>query len=400
MGRLAVIFKNRVVWGILISAAFARAAIGFQFQSLPALAPALGSTLGLELKDVGILTGAYMLPGVLIALLAGAILQRASGRSVILAGLALVACSGFLASTSAGFNGVLASRLVGGVGGVFVTVATLKGIFDLFSPSELPLANGAVSGSQPFGMGCALFVFSAQGQGASWEMGMFATSAVAVLAFILVWKLFSTGKPVLLERRYSPARQIDQIGWIKLLLAGLTIMLFVGCFFAFLSLFPSFLHAAGWNATDAGLALGALGWAPIVMGPLGGFIAFRIGRPTLMAAICIAAWGLAVAVTAIQGPAFWLIFVMVIFGPLPIGVVMSTAARAVNAEAHGIASGISMALMFFGMSAIPAVAPWAGDFFATTPDAQLSAAILFCGISFLLSLLPLSAFEWLSTLKN
>lgn len=400
MDELAASSKNREKWGNLISAAFARAALGFQFQSLPALAPALGVTLGLELKDVGILTGAYMLPGVLIALFAGAILQRVSGRSVILTGLVLMVCSGFIASTIGGFNGALASRLVGGVGAVFVIVATLKGIFDLFPPSELPLANGVVSGAQPFGMGCALLVFSAQGQGANWELGMLATSAVAVLAFILVWKLFPTKKPVRLERSSSVAGKVDQIGWIKLLLAGLTIMLFVGCFFAFLSLFPSFLHAAGWNSTDAGLALGALGWAPIVMGPLGGFFAYRTGRPTLLAAICIAAWGLAVAITAILGPAFWLIFVMVIFGPLPIGVVMSTAARAVNAEAHGLASGVSMAFMFFGMSAIPAVAPWVGGIFATTPDAQLSTAILFCGISFFLSLLPLSAFEWLSAQKN
>ena len=190
MDELAAISKNREKWGNLISAAFARAALGFQFQSLPALAPALGVTLGLELKDVGILTGAYMLPGVLIALFAGAILQRVSGRSVILTGLVLMVCSGFIASTIGGFNGALASRLVGGVGAVFVIVATLKGIFDLFPPSELPLANGVVSGAQPFGMGCALLVFSAQGQGAKWELGMLATSAVAVLAFILVWKLF------------------------------------------------------------------------------------------------------------------------------------------------------------------------------------------------------------------
>lgn len=383
-------------WGALFGSALARAAIGFQFQSLPALAPVLAVSLGLGLTEVGSLTGAYMAPGVVVALLTGLILQRVNGFSVLMAGLCLMVLSGFVAFFAGDFADLLIARLMGGTGGVLVTVATLKGVFDQFSEAELPLASGVIGGAQPLGMGFALLIFSMIGQNTDWAFGILSTSGVAIVALFIAWVFIPAVRQEPANAGSGGMVAMTGAAWLRLILSGLAIMLFVGSFFGFLSFFPSFLQAAGWKGPKAGWALAALGWAPIVMGPFGGYLAYRLGRPTSIAAIGITIWGSAVCVTALSEPTVWLLALMILFGPLSIGIVMSISARAVEASAHGLASGVSMAFMFFGMAAMPALAPLVGEVFASTTEAQVAVAVLFCGVAFLCTLLPFGLFEWLN----
>ena len=45
-----------------------RATMGFQFQSVPAIAPLLARDFGVGLADIGLLIGLYLAPGVVVAL--------------------------------------------------------------------------------------------------------------------------------------------------------------------------------------------------------------------------------------------------------------------------------------------------------------------------------------------
>jgi hypothetical protein len=60
-------------WGILAVLFAVRATMAFQFQSVAAVAPLLGSEFGVGIADIGVLIGLYFAPGIALALPGGAI---------------------------------------------------------------------------------------------------------------------------------------------------------------------------------------------------------------------------------------------------------------------------------------------------------------------------------------
>ena len=78
-------------WGILAVLFVVRATMAFQFQSVAAVAPLLGSEFGASLADIGVLIGLYFAPGVALALPGGAIGQKFGDRKVALGALLLEA---------------------------------------------------------------------------------------------------------------------------------------------------------------------------------------------------------------------------------------------------------------------------------------------------------------------
>src|SRR6202011_5566994 len=103
-------------WLILAALFFARAATGFQFQSVGSSARMLMQDLGIDYSQIGMLLGAYLLPGVVVAFPAGLLGQRFREKRLGLAGLALMVISGVALSICDGFAMALVARTLGGVG--------------------------------------------------------------------------------------------------------------------------------------------------------------------------------------------------------------------------------------------------------------------------------------------
>ena len=87
-------------WIILAVLFAARAATGFQFQSIGSATNLLMTDLGIGYAEVGMLLGAYLLPGVIVAFPAGLLGQRVREKTLGLAGLLLMAMSGLALSYS------------------------------------------------------------------------------------------------------------------------------------------------------------------------------------------------------------------------------------------------------------------------------------------------------------
>lgn len=81
-------------WWYLAALTLARAAMGFQFQSVAALAPLVAGTLGLDKTQLGWLIGLYLLPGVVFALPGGLLGARFGDKRLVLIGLALMVSAG------------------------------------------------------------------------------------------------------------------------------------------------------------------------------------------------------------------------------------------------------------------------------------------------------------------
>src|ERR1035438_10551898 len=97
-------------WIILAILVAARAATGFQFQSVGSSAQMLMRDLAIDYSQIGMLLGAYLLPGVIVAFPAGLLGQRFREKKLGLAGLALMVISGVALSFSDGFMMALVSR--------------------------------------------------------------------------------------------------------------------------------------------------------------------------------------------------------------------------------------------------------------------------------------------------
>src|SRR5436190_15835909 len=80
--------RNR--WGILAVLFTVRLSMAFQFQSVAAVAPLLGTKFGVSLADIGLLIGLYFTPGVAIAFPGGAIGRKFGDKPAVAVGLALM----------------------------------------------------------------------------------------------------------------------------------------------------------------------------------------------------------------------------------------------------------------------------------------------------------------------
>ena len=90
--------RNR--WGNLAVLFVVRLSMAFQFQSVAAVAPLLGTNFGVSLADIGLLIGLYFTPGVALALPGGAIGQRFGDKSAVLVALALMLIGGLAMALS------------------------------------------------------------------------------------------------------------------------------------------------------------------------------------------------------------------------------------------------------------------------------------------------------------
>ena len=70
-------------WGILAVLFMVRLTMAFQFQSVAAVAPLLGTKFDVSLADIGLLIGLYFAPGVVLALPGGAIGKRFGDKATV-----------------------------------------------------------------------------------------------------------------------------------------------------------------------------------------------------------------------------------------------------------------------------------------------------------------------------
>src|SRR5258708_39813345 len=103
-------------WTILAVLFAVRAATGFQFQSVGSASSMLMQDLAMDYSQIGMLLGAYLLPGVVVAFPAGVLGQGFRDKTLGLAGLLLMAVFGVMVGAFGDFTMVLGGPLIGGLG--------------------------------------------------------------------------------------------------------------------------------------------------------------------------------------------------------------------------------------------------------------------------------------------
>lgn len=338
-------------WAMLLVIFFTRATMGFQFQSIAALAPFLVVALDLSYAQVGLLMGLFLLPGLVIALPGGLLGQRFGSLRVTLAGLGLMVVGGMIVSYGGGMGSAATGRAVAGIGGVLINIMLARMVADWFRGREIQTAMGVMLAAWPFGMALALVVLGPLAAASSWRVAEYLTVMAAGLALALI-ALGYRDPPAAGAGAEMATLKLDLPGrvWALAVSAGIAWALLNAAVIVVASFAPLFLMARGATVGEAGFLTGLALWISIVSVPLGGLIADRMHRPRVqVVAGCLATALAIVGIARAPMPALWLVLSGVLAGVAP-GIMMALLPRAVRPEHLATALGIYYGLFYLGMA--------------------------------------------------
>ena len=249
-----------------------RASAGYQFQAVAGAAPLLVAA-GYDYAQVGLLVGAYMLPGILVTVPAGYLSRTLGDQRVLTAGLFLMMAGTGLMAVDDGFAWLLAGRILSGTGGVVVLMLVIKMTADRYAGPWLSTATAVVITSWYAGFAAALL-------GSAWiaahggaRLALIASGVPAILGLLMVPFV---GKPKPLATGAAPSGHAVRVPWRFTASASLCWMQMNIGFAVIVGFLPAYLVALGWQATAAGARASVLTWSAGVAAVAGGYVADRV----------------------------------------------------------------------------------------------------------------------------
>jgi MFS family permease len=353
--------RNR--WSILAVLFLVRLTMGFQFQSVAAVAPLLERELGVGLADVGILIGLYFTPGVALALPGGAIGQRLGDKTTVLVALLLMLLGGLAMAFSASWSVQVAGRLVAGAGGVMLNVQMTKMVTDWFAGREIATAMAIFVNSWPAGVAISLLTLPAIGTAYGVSAVYLAVAALIGCGMVLLGALYQP--PPHAATTATTAVRLDRDAVIALIAAALIWGLYNVGFATIFSFGPSMLVEHGWPITTAGSTISIVLWLTVVSVASGGFLADRVRRPGLIiVAGCIVSAVLMILLPRSSAVVAITVALGLVCG-LPAGSIMSLPARVLQPATRAIGMGLFFTVYYGCMMLGPAIAgacaKWAGS---------------------------------------
>ncbi|MEA2862322.1 MAG: hypothetical protein QOC84_278, partial [Bradyrhizobium sp.] len=271
-------------WIILAILFVARAATGFQFQSVGSSAKMLMQDLGIDYSQLGMLLGAYLLPGVIVAFPAGLLGRRFRDRTLGLAGLVLMAVSGLALGCSDVFVVALVGRTIGGVGATIVVLVATKMTTDWFDRREVVLAMSLLQVSWPFGAMLALPIQAAIAQSWGWPAVMMSAGLVAGAALGAFLYVSEPEQPA--RKAAADGAGISGAVLIPVIIAGMVWGAMNLACILFFSYAPLLLVAQGSSLTAAASLTSLAIWFTVLAIPSGGYLVHRSGRPIAAIVVC------------------------------------------------------------------------------------------------------------------
>ncbi|HEX9183995.1 MAG TPA: MFS transporter [Burkholderiales bacterium] len=344
-------------WKILAVLTFARASMGYQFQSIAAVTPFISADLALDKAQLGWLIGIYLLPGVAIALPGGLLGARYGDKRVALLGLALMAVGGLWLALAGSALEANAARIVGGTGAVLLNVLFTKMVADWFEGRERVLAMSGLVNAWPIGIGIALFAVGPLGEAAGWQVAIASTAAFAACGFaaVLAWY-----RPPAAPTQ--PAATSVGLGaltareWRLLCVASLPWLVYNAAYQILVSFLPSFFLENGLSIAGSG-AVTALNTLLIVVSvQAGGIILKRATRPDLVCHAAILGWCATVLLlSGASHPLLWIVLGGLIAG-LPAGAFVSLPAEFLRPETRAAGMGVFYTIYYLGCAFLPGAA--------------------------------------------
>jgi MFS family permease len=340
-----------------------RLTMAFQFQSVAAIAPLLGTQFGVSLADIGVLIGLYFTPGIALALPGGAIGQRFGDKRTVLGALMLMLIGNLAMALSDSWTGQIAGRLVAGAGGVLLNVQMTKMVADWFAGREIATAMAIFVNSWPAGIALSLLTLPLIGTAYGVSAVYFAVSALIGFGLVLLAATYKSPSNSMIAAATSA--WLDRNAAIAVVAAGLIWGLYNVGFAMIFSFGPSMLVERGWSIAAAGSIISIVLWVTVLSIPLGGFLADRSRRPELILVVGCIAFAMLMVALPRSGAVILTVAALGLVCGQPAGPILSLPTRVLQPTTRAIGMGVFYTVYYATMMLGPAVggacAKWAGS---------------------------------------
>jgi MFS family permease len=327
-----------------------------QFKVPPIMTLLMGS-LRVSVGQAGLLMSVYAITGLVLALPAGLIFQRAGYRLTCLLAGGSICIGAAWGAVSVDLPSLMLSRVVEGIGTSFMAVLAPAVIAAWFLPERRGAAMGVWSAWVPVGSAAMLAAAPLLARGGSWRPAWWAGCGYALVTTILALAL----------ARPSPAagaRVPESVGTNAELSTGQVLRhrdvwllgLAFGCFnlvvLALVTYLPTFLGVTyGVSLQQAGLLTGIPSLVSIFAGAAGGVLSDRIGSRKRVSLAGLLVMAAAMPLTVVIAPTVGLVLLLVVQG-LAMGLVPTNIfSAAVEMVGGGRRGGLAMGIIMVGQNA-------------------------------------------------
>jgi len=273
----------RYRWVVLFSLFYTFVAYAFVFQMVPPLVVSIMREFGITSSaQAGLLMTIVVVPGIVLALPAGLIVDRYGIRLIGFVSTVLTAVGSLIAAMAGSFPTLLFGRLILGIGGAFIVTATPTIIPQWFSREELGKAMGFYGINMPLATVTAFPIASLLMLWFDdWRYPFYLGSFVAATA-IVVFILFVREGTLKRSKRNQSVDSRHALANAELWKAALVWLLFQVTAISFLSWAPRlFQKYKGLDTVYASVLASALMFAAMLFVPLFGWFSDRVGRRKL-----------------------------------------------------------------------------------------------------------------------
>lgn len=333
---------------------FARASMGFQFQSLASVAPFLSADIGLDKAQIGALVGLYLLPGVIFALPAGVLAGRFGEKRVVLAGLAMMVAGGIWLAVAELYWHAATARILAGAGAVLLNVVLTKAVMDWFAERETVLAMATLMNAWPIGIALALFLLGPLAQSTAWPIAVWATVLLAAIGMIAVFFVYRSapGSAAAGVLGFAAFKRQD---WELLVFASLPWILYNGALIVAVAFIPLHLLRIGASVAAAGSTMALSTLLAIGAVQAGGYIGQRMASPRLLIHASLASYALLLTIGILsESPIPW--FVLTGLGGLPAGAIVALPSMVMPSAGRAAGMGVFYAIFYAGTAVVTVLA--------------------------------------------
>ncbi len=279
-------------------------AMGAMFHLIPPILPWVILDLGLSHSQGGMLMSLFALPGIVLSLTGGWLVDRFGARLMSALGILVMGAATVAMSRGDTYPLILMARLVTGVGAVIAVVAMQRMVTRLFQGRPLGLPTGVSGSAVPLGIIVIYTVAGPLADSLGWRAVPLRAGVVcivvAVVFFLAGRTLFKPSTNI--NTSDSTNSTMDSSEGLRLIwITGLIWFCINGAMTAFLTFAPDHYLELGFGSRDRGLFTSIPMWCSALLGPLTGLLADRFDRKPLFIASGMGLLTLCLALVAADG---------------------------------------------------------------------------------------------------
>jgi len=297
---LVAAYPAHLAWLGLVVAYAGSVTVGFVFHFLPPILTIVIEDLQIGHGQAGLLMSLFALPGILLSLPGGWLVDRYGERLIGGVGLILMGLGTFALGQAPSFPLILLARLVSGVGAVVGFLSLQRLIVRLFRGRGLGLALGISGSAMPLGV--VLVLNSAGGVAAAgdWRDVPQLVGVAAVitgLVFIAVITIVTRGEDLGRDHlQDDPSLTNTSPNFRPIWIAGAAWFCANGSMTTFLTFAPDYYHDLGLSVADSGRYTAIPMWTSAALGTVTGWLTERYGGRAAFIAVGMLLMGVALII--------------------------------------------------------------------------------------------------------